>query len=604
MCDDLGTEFSSDIDTSNTGDFSDGLDTASDASFSDEIEDIPEDDFSDDMVDVSDDLPEDDFSDDMVDVSDDLPEDDFEDDMVDVSDDLPEDDFEDDMVDVSDDLPEDDFEDDMQDVSDDIPEDEIVDDMQDISDDIPEDEIADDIPEDETVDDMVDVSDDLPENDFEDDMVDVSDDLPEDDFEDDMVDVSDDLPEDDFEDDMVDVSDDIPEDKVADDMVDVSEDIPEDEVADDMVDVSDDIPEDEMVDDMVDVLEDIPEDETADDMVDKPDNVSEDTSFNNSFDDKIPETEMSNIDTTDADSNYPNDTSLASMSDEELGNFTDWENAYASEIDNIKNDPTLSDLEKSELLQASYNDFVESNGNNYSDADIEDGGYAKVLTRDPDELLSVGNDLVNDRLEVLEDQYRDDGLSEEEIQNRLADDKLEIQQEFLNDAFPDQCVSPDVFNRFDNQNDLLSDAAADISPIRDIDNWLGDINPNFDEFDTNSPYCNNCGSCAYAVWKRLEGDNDICASADNIGYNDEMEALTGMEQVSMSPDEIENNLLAQGDGAHAIIGIDRAEGPGHWFNAACIDGKVVAIDGQSGEILDWPPDYGDVVNWEMSVKKG
>lgn len=583
MCDDLGTEFSSDIDTSDTGDFSDSFDPVSDSSFSDDIEDISEDDFEDDMVDVSDDLTEDDFEDNMVDVS----EDNFTDDFDDASDD----DFSDDIGNI----PDDESVNDMQDVSDDIPEDEVADDMVDVSD---------DIPEDETVDDMVDVSDDLPENDFEDDMVDVSDDLPEDDFEDDMVDVSDDLPEDDFEDDMVDVSDDIPEDKVADDMVDVSEDIPEDEVADDMVDVSDDIPEDEMVDDMVDVLEDIPEDETADNMVDKPDNVSEDTSFNNSFDDKIPETEMSNIDTTDADSNYPNDTSLASMSDEELGNFTDWENAYASEIDNIKNDPTLSDLEKSELLQASYNDFVESNGNNYSDADIEDGGYAKVLTRDPDELLSVGNDLVNDRLEVLEDQYRDDGLSEEEIQNRLADDKLEIQQEFLNDAFPDQCVSPDVFNRFDNQNDLLSDAAADISPIRDIDNWLGDINPNFDEFDTNSPYCNNCGSCAYAVWKRLEGDNDICASADNIGYNDEMEALTGMEQVSMSPDEIENNLLAQGDGAHAIIGIDRAEGPGHWFNAACIDGKVVAIDGQSGEILDWPPDYGDVVNWEMSVKKG
>ena len=63
MCDDLGTDFSSDIDTSDTGDFSDGLDTASDASFSDEIEDRPEDDFSDDMVDVSDDLPEDDFED-------------------------------------------------------------------------------------------------------------------------------------------------------------------------------------------------------------------------------------------------------------------------------------------------------------------------------------------------------------------------------------------------------------------------------------------------------------------------------------------------------------------------------------------------------------
>ena len=478
-------------------------------------------------------------------------------------------------------------------------------------DDVSDEDFSDDI-EDISEDNFADDFDEASNGDFSDDIEDIS----EDDFTDDFDEVSDDdfsddienIPDDESVDDMQDVSDDTPEDEVTDDMVDVSDDTPEDETVDDMVDVSDDTPEDETVDDMVGVSDDIPEDEAADDMVDVsddiPDNVSEDTSFNNSFDDKIPETEMSNIDTTDADGDYPNDTSLASMSDEELGNFTDWENAYASEIDNIKNDPTLPDSEKSELLQASYNDFVESNGNNYSDADIEDGGYAKVLTRDPDELLSVGNDLVNDRLEVLEDQYRDDGLSEEEIQNRLADDKLEIQQEFLNDAFPDQGVSPDVFNRFDNQNDSLPDENMDISNIDDMDNWLGDINPNFDEFDTDSPYCNNCGSCAYAVWKRLEGDNDICASAENIGYNDEMEALTGMQQVSMSPDEIENNLLAQGDGAHAIIGIDRAEGPGHWFNAACIDGKVVAIDGQSGEILDWPPDYGDVVNWEMSVKKG
>lgn len=276
----------------------------------------------------------------------------------------------------------------------------------------------------------------------------------------------------------------------------------------------------------------------------------------------------------------------------------------------------LSDLENPEILNEESsidntlvsNDFDESiSDNTYIDEDIdtESDGSAKVLTRNPDELISVGNDLVNDRLEVLEDQYRDEGLSEEEIQNRLADDKLEIQQEFLNDAFPDQGISPDVFNRFDNQNDLPVNENVDIGNIDDMDNWLGDINPNFDAFDPESPYCNNCGSCAYSVYQRLEGiDNDACASAENIGYNDEMEALTGMEQVSMSPEEIESRLLEQGNGAHAIIGIDRAEGAGHWFNAACIDGKVVAIDGQSGEINDWPPDYGDVVNWEMSVKKG
>lgn len=143
----------------------------------------------------------------------------------------------------------------------------------------------------------------------------------------------------------------------------------------------------------------------------------------------------------------------------------------------------------------------------------------------------------------------------------------------------------------------------EIQPIESLDGWLKDINPNFDAFDVDSPYCNNCGSCAYAVYQRLEGNPDICATAENIGYNSEMEALTGMEQVAMTPQEIEQRLLEQGAGSHAIIGIDRAEGPGHWFNAANIDGKVVAIDGQDGSIADWPPDYGNVVNWEMSIKK-
>ena len=147
------------------------------------------------------------------------------------------------------------------------------------------------------------------------------------------------------------------------------------------------------------------------------------------------------------------------------------------------------------------------------------------------------------------------------------------------------------------------DVSNEINEKTDINEWIHDINPNFDPFDVESDYSNNCGSCAYAVYQRLEGDSDACATATNIGYNSEMEALTGLEQVSMSPEEIQERLLAEGDGAHAIIGIDREVGPGHWFNAACIDGKVVAIDGQTGEISDWPPDMGNVTNWEMSVRK-
>lgn len=153
-------------------------------------------------------------------------------------------------------------------------------------------------------------------------------------------------------------------------------------------------------------------------------------------------------------------------------------------------------------------------------------------------------------------------------------------------------------------SDLPQDySLRDTSDIHSITDWIGDINPNFDPFDVESPYSTNCGSCAYAVYQRLEGVDDACATEDNIDYNFQMNALTGMEQVSMSPADIEATLLEAGEGSHAIIGIDRSEGPGHWFNAACIDGKVVAIDGQTGEITDWPPDYGDVVNWEMSVRR-
>lgn len=139
--------------------------------------------------------------------------------------------------------------------------------------------------------------------------------------------------------------------------------------------------------------------------------------------------------------------------------------------------------------------------------------------------------------------------------------------------------------------------------LHHVETWINEINPNFDPFDVESPYCHNCGSCAYAVYRRLEGHCGVVATAENIPMNWQMEALTGMRQIRMSPEAIESTLLEQGSGAHAIIGIDRACGPGHWFNAANIDGKVYAIDGQTGTIVGWPPtDLGNVVNWEMSMK--
>lgn len=145
--------------------------------------------------------------------------------------------------------------------------------------------------------------------------------------------------------------------------------------------------------------------------------------------------------------------------------------------------------------------------------------------------------------------------------------------------------------------------SAEIPQIEDISGWIKDINPNYDPFDADSPYSNNCGSCAFAIAQRLDGIEAITATSENIGTIQEMNKLTGMEQMSMTPDEIERYLIEKGPGTHGIVGIDRDVGPGHWFNAYYDGHKVVAIDGQTGEINDWPPDYGNVINWDISMKK-
>ncbi len=71
----------------------------------------------------------------------------------------------------------------------------------------------------------------------------------------------------------------------------------------------------------------------------------------------------------------------------------------------------------------------------------------------------------------------------------------------------------------------------------------------------------------------------------------------------MSVDSIEEYLRNQGPGSHLIVGINRGPAPngcpqsGHWFNAFYDGENFHTIDGQSGEILEWPYDYGDVTEW-------
>lgn len=200
------------------------------------------------------------------------------------------------------------------------------------------------------------------------------------------------------------------------------------------------------------------------------------------------------------------------------------------------------------------------------------------------------------------------------MSNNMTDNTMDSQPEMADGYIRDQVfLSMDEFveqvsQPQDAQGEAAVDAAGDTEEIQDISevqDWLGEINPNFDPYDDFDQYENNCGCCAYAVAQRLEGREDISAGPDNIGSEEGMSAITGHEIRETTSEEIELSLLEQGEGAHAIIGIDRVDGPGHWFNAYCADGEnVYYVDGQDATISEWPPEgLGDVSRWVMEVKE-
>lgn len=201
---------------------------------------------------------------------------------------------------------------------------------------------------------------------------------------------------------------------------------------------------------------------------------------------------------------------------------------------------------------------------------------------------------------VMDNFMRDNAM---DMQAGAADEGIRDQIIPTMDEFLEQVSGPQ-----DANGEIASDVEGDKAEIQDItkvETWLGEINPNFNPYDADDRYENNCGCCAYAVSQRLEGKEDISSGPDNIGTEEGMEAITGHEFKETSPEEISSSLIDKGPGAHAIVGIDRVEGPGHWFNVYCPDGKnVYYVDGQNNMVEGWPPkDLGNISRWVMEIKE-
>ncbi len=133
--------------------------------------------------------------------------------------------------------------------------------------------------------------------------------------------------------------------------------------------------------------------------------------------------------------------------------------------------------------------------------------------------------------------------------------------------------------------------------LQQVNAWVRDINPN----PNHDPRRDiNCGQCAAAVYRRMNGDDSAVAGLGTYSIA-EMNRITGRTQTAMTPAQIENYLRTQGAGAHVVVGVDRASGAGHWFNAFYDGRQVYTIEGQGGCVNGWPPNYGNVVHWDVSI---
>lgn len=153
--------------------------------------------------------------------------------------------------------------------------------------------------------------------------------------------------------------------------------------------------------------------------------------------------------------------------------------------------------------------------------------------------------------------------------------------------------------------------STSVPSLSDIASWLPEVNAPSSPFMASLSELKarqtNCGSCALSVFQRLSGHDDTARAGTQSLSLPEMEHLTGIPQVPMSPKDIADGLRTKGAGSHAVVGIDRAgKTPGHWFNAYFDGERVYCVDAQSGSVSGWPPDYSfpgyPVINWDAAIE--
>ena len=149
---------------------------------------------------------------------------------------------------------------------------------------------------------------------------------------------------------------------------------------------------------------------------------------------------------------------------------------------------------------------------------------------------------------------------------------------------------PDMAERYPDRYARPADPPPRIEgPGEHPARWVADIYPGRER----SERPNNCGECARAVDNTWHGLPAAAAELVNRRVGGERPAVMS-EWASQSPEPASMAAIGQrlrelGPGSSAVVGFDRQDAPGHWFNAVNHEGTVLAVDGQAARFEEWPP---------------
>jgi hypothetical protein len=149
---------------------------------------------------------------------------------------------------------------------------------------------------------------------------------------------------------------------------------------------------------------------------------------------------------------------------------------------------------------------------------------------------------------------------------------------------------PDMAERYPDRYARTADPPPQVEgPAEHPAGWVGDIYPGRDRNERP----NNCGECARSADSTWHGAPVAAAELASRPRGGERPAVmtewAGQAPEAASMTGIAHRLRELGPGSSAVVGFDRADAPGHWFNAVNHDGKILAVDGQSALFEDWPP---------------